>query len=459
MHDASERRSLQFFIEVAAPVLAGPLDPYFWTRLVLQFSQMEPAVRHSIIAAASLYEQAHSHPDDNATPLPRDNNLALSHYNSAIRHLKTMENEALVLLVCVIFVCIESLRGNRAAATAHSQHGISILRRVEETFPWVREYLSPIFRRLGVLPFFFLVPERIEANLLCLDDSLPASFSYFADAEFYLDGILGRTVRLVRRCDVYRFGSLRQETLPPPHIFAEQDLTRTLLEKWHANFVQLESTPSQQTKLSHTHRCNLLVKYQLYRVWTETCIAPQETVYDAWIDTFRAMVASVASLEPPKYGSSARRPLFTFEMGFIPLLYFVAMKCRCLETRLSALSLMKRLGATRENLWELVPMFASAKRLIEIEHGATLTDEGRLSGEPACPGLPPDEIRIRDVTNEPQPVVQTVNGAQVVGRLGGFFMRAVDGRIYVRSEFLPQPSWISESPGGISDPAAISSTD
>ena len=155
----------------------------------------------------------------------------------------------------------------------------------------------------------------------------------------------------------------------------------------------------------------------------------------------------------------AATPVYLRDGLHTAALLLVAMKCRCLETRLSALSLMKRLGATRENLWELVPMFASAKRLIEIEHGATLTDEGRLSGEPACPGLPPDEIRIRDVTNEPQPVVQTVNGAQVVGRLGGFFMRAVDGRIYVRSEFLPQPSWISESPGGISDPAAISSTD
>ncbi|KAJ3566062.1 hypothetical protein NPX13_g7275 [Xylaria arbuscula] len=409
---------------------------------------MEPAVRHSVIAAASLYEQAHNH-RDSITPLSNDD-LVLSHYNSAIRHLKTMENESLVLLVCVVFVCIESLRGNRAAATAHSQHGISILRRVEETFPWVREHLSPIFRRLSVLPFFFLVPERSEANLLCLDDAIP-SFSSFHDAEFYLDGILGRTVRLIRRCDVYRLGHLRHEDVPP-HILAEQDLTRTLLKTWCSNFAQLEST-SAGSGLAYMHRCNLLMKYQLYRVWVETCFAFHETAYDEWIDTFRAMMTSMTSLKPP---GRPDRPQFTFEMGFIPLLYFVAMKCRCLETRLSALSLMKQLGAARENLWELVPMFASAKRLIEIEHGATLTGDGRLSGEPSCPGLPPDEVRVRDVTNEPQPVVQVVNGAEVIGRLGGFYMRTVDGRIYVRTEFLPQPSWMSESPIGTSALAAIS---
>ncbi|KAI0517926.1 hypothetical protein F5B22DRAFT_635445 [Xylaria bambusicola] len=446
VHDSSERRSLQFFVEVAAPVLSGPLDPYFWTHLVLQFSQMEPAVRHSVVALASLYEQVDSH-RDSTTPLP-DDNLVLLHYNSAIQHLKTMKNESLVLLVCVLFVCIEFLRGNRAGATLHSQHGVSILKRVEETYPWAREHLSPIFRRLSVLPFFFRNPEDSGPVLLCLDDAIP-SFSSFSDAQFYLDGILGRTIRLIRRCDVYRLGHMRHKDAPPS-ILAEQDLTRTLLETWHSNFVQLEHK-SPESGLAHIHRCNMLMKYHLYCVWTENCFETDETSYDRWLDTFRAMVVLLTTVEP----SDSRTVKFTFEMGFIPLLYFVTMKCRCLETRLRALSLMKQLSAVKESLWELVAMFASAKRLIEIEHGAILTDDGCLSGEPSCPGLPPDEMRVRDISTGPYSVVQTINGAEVVGRPGGFFMRTVEGRIYVRSEFLPQPSWIPETPQAISTLAAF----
>ncbi|KAI0553226.1 hypothetical protein F4679DRAFT_500851 [Xylaria curta] len=430
----SERRCLEFFCEVAAPVLSGPLDPYFWTHLVLQFSQMEPAVRHSVVAVGSLYEQICGH--QGVDSLLSDDKLVLSHYNAAIRHLKTMKNESLVLLVCILFVCIEFLRNNRAAATEHCQHGISILKRVEASFPWTKEYLSPIFRRLSVLPFFFRVVDRSQPNLLCLDDTI-ASFSSFSDAQFYLDGILGRTVRLIRRGDVYRLGSMIHETVSPD-LIAEQDLTRTLLDDWHSNFVKLTSKPPQ-AEVNTVYRCDMSIRYRIYRVWVETAFEFHQTAFDEHIDLFRSIVYSADVVERLDY--CAKSIKFTFEMGFIPLLFFVVAKCRCLVTRLRALSLMRRLGAARENFWEMATMFASAKRIVEIEHGAIITDEGHLSTKPSCPGLPPDEMRVRDSATEPRPLVQMVDGVETIGRLGGFFMRAADNRIYVRSEFLPQPSW------------------
>ncbi|KAI0811841.1 hypothetical protein GGR55DRAFT_642058 [Xylaria sp. FL0064] len=409
VHDASERRSLQFFVEVAAPVLSGPLDPYFWTHVVLQFSQMEPAVRHSVVAVASLYEQVHRH-RDTITPLP-DDSLVLSHYNAAIRHLKAMKNESLVLLVCVLFVCIEFLRGNHNASVEHSQHGISILKRVEETFPWAKEYLSPIFRH----------------------DAIPA-FSTFGDAQFYLDGIVGRCIRLVRRCDAYRLGDMIHKPVSP-ELIAERSLTRHLLDKWHSAFMQLEP----EAKLTDTVRCNMLIRYQICLVWVETAYEFHETAYDRCLNIFRSMVASAAAVACSDY---LARPIgFTFEMGFIPLLFFFTTKCRCLKTRLLALSLMKRLCAPRENLWEVVTMFSAAKRVVEIEHGAIVTDDGQLSGDPTCPGLPPDEMRIRDVTTEPQPLMRAVGGVERIVRLGGFFMRKSDDSIYLRPEYLLQPSW------------------
>ncbi|KAI8953019.1 hypothetical protein F4801DRAFT_539154 [Xylaria longipes] len=454
VNSASERRCLEFFCEVAAPVMSGPLDPYFWTHLILQFCQMEPAVRHSVVAVGSLYEQIRRHED--MDPLLRNDNLVLSHYNAAIRHLKTMKNESLVLLVCVLFICIEFLRGNQGAATKHCQHGISILKRVEEAFPWAKEYLSPIFRRLSLVPFFFSpidlaqpnIPclddtnpsfsavDRSQPNQICLDDAIP-SFSSFGNAQFYLDGIVSRTVRLIRLGDVYRLGYMIHEAVSPD-LIAEQDLTRTLLDDWHSNFVQLVKKSSQPVSTS-VYRCNMLMRYLICRVWVETPFDFYQTAYDEHNGLFRSIVDSAAAVESLNY--SAKPIKFTFEMGYIPLLYFVVMKCRCLETRLRALLLMRRLGAARENLWEMVTMFASAKRIVEIEHGAILTDDGNLSTEPSHPGLPPDEVRVRDAATEPQPLVQMVDGVERVGRQGGFFMRTADDRIYVQSEFLPQPSW------------------
>ncbi|KAI1164439.1 hypothetical protein F5B18DRAFT_252820 [Nemania serpens] len=434
VNDASERRSLEFFCEVAAPVLSGPLDPYFWTHLVLQFSQMEPAVRHAVVAVGSLYEQALRQPD--TRPLLCDDRLVLPHYNAAIRHLRTIKNESLVLLVCVLFVCIEFLRGNRAAAIEHCQHGITILRRVEETFPWAKQYLSPLFRRLSVFPFFFAPVDRSRPNPLCLEDTIP-SFSSLSDAQFYLDGILSRTVRLVRHGDVYCLGDMIHKPVSPD-LIAEQDRTRTLLDEWHSNYLQVMSK-SPQLESTRVHRCNMMSRYLICRVWAETPFEFHQTAYDKYLDLFRSMIDSATLVESSRY--RAKPVEFTFEMGFIPILYFVVMKCRCLDTRLRALSLMRRLGAARENLWEMAAMFTAAKRIVEIEHGAMVTDDGRLSGEPSCPGLPPDEMRIRDSTMEPQSRVQMVDGVETIGRMMGFFMLTADDGIYIRWEFLSRPSW------------------
>ncbi|KAJ8129341.1 hypothetical protein O1611_g4292 [Lasiodiplodia mahajangana] len=394
---------------------------------------MEPAVRHSVVAVGSLYEQVHRLQDTTLLP---DDSLVLSHYNSAICHLKNVKNESLVLLVCILFVCIEFLRGNRAAAAKHCQHGISILKRVEETFPWAREYLSPLFRRLSVLPFFFSAGDCSPDPLLCLDDAIPP-FSTLSEAQFYLDGILSRTVSLIRRGDTYRLGCMRHKPVSPD-LIAEQKFARTLLGQWHSSFVQLVAK-SPEPGSTHTHRSNMLMRYLVCHVWVETAFEFHQTGYDRYLDVFRSMVDAAAAVEAAGFCMTAVR--FTFEMGFVPLLYFIALKCRCLDTRLRALSLMRRLGAAKENLWEMTTMFASAKRLVEIEHGAALSDDGKLCGEPSCPGLPPDEVRVRDTTTEPMPIVQVVDGVEKTGRLGGFFMRTADDGIDVRSEFLPEPSW------------------
>ncbi|KAI0394872.1 hypothetical protein F5Y17DRAFT_231718 [Xylariaceae sp. FL0594] len=435
VNQPAERRCLQFFYDVAAPTLSGPLDPYFWTHLTMQFGQMEPAVRHSMVAVASLYEEVHRNP--NAVYLQPDNDIALKHYNAAIHYLKEMDNESLVLLVCVMFICVEFLRGNRQAAAEHCRHGISILSRVENAYPWTKEYLSPIFRRLSLIPTFFSVGDKEPFQMLGLDDVLPASFASLGDAEYYLEGLLGRTFKLVRSGDAYRLGSLRKQPVPP-ELLTEQSLTRAKLDQWHSLFRRwaFTSPPSGRAAIEH---CNNLMRYRICRVWVETPFAYFETEYDKHIDTFRLMVDCAAAMQTSTYCLS--KPKFTFEMGFMPLLYFVVVKCRCLETRLQALKLMRIMGAARENLWDIAVMFAAARRIIEIEHGARVSDDGALLDEPSCPGFPADEARVRDTMSEPYPVTETVDGVDRVGRLGGFFRRTADDKIYIQSEFMPQPAW------------------
>ncbi|KAI1341248.1 hypothetical protein F5Y15DRAFT_377457 [Xylariaceae sp. FL0016] len=435
--DATERRSLQFFIEVAAPFLSGPMDSYFWTHLVLQFSSFEPAVRHSVVAVSSLYEQINNSSTPSSLQLLPDNDLSLQHYNAAIREIKSAENEPLVLLVCLLFVCIEFLRGNRDAAVAHCKHGIHILEKAEGHYSWAREHMSPMFRRLSVFPCFFGGSHLSFPKLLGLGDEIPPCFGTFAEAQYYIDGLISRTVRLVRRGDTYRCGERRHEPVPQ-ELLTEQGAIKALLLTWRAAFADLEtrSYVPGRTRLAVS---NMLMRYEIARVWVEMPFEYDEEVYDGYLERFRWIVDEADSLAEAGHGDGERRRQFTFEMGFLPLLYFVAMKCRCLETRVRALGLMRRLGAVRENLWEMVSMHAAARRIIEIEHGASLDEAGQLRGEALCPGLPPDVGRIRDIMTDPEPVVrEDADGVEKVGRMTSFFMRTVEGDIFLNTEFVAE---------------------
>ncbi|KAI8958805.1 hypothetical protein F5Y11DRAFT_359696 [Daldinia sp. FL1419] len=436
--DVNEKRALQFFCQAAGPSLSGPMDPYFWTHLVLQFSHFEPAVRHSVVAISSLYEHIQTRPKKSAHQLV-DNKFALSHYNSAIKELKSMNNEPLVLLVCILFICIEFLQDNQGAAIQHCKHGVHILKKAEVAFPWTKEYLSPIFRRLTLFPFFFALDCASFPRLINLEDQVPYSFCSFEEAQNFLDGILLRTISLVRQGDSYRLGELRHCPVDP-ELLADQDNIRALLSDWNKRFLDLRSrslVPAKQELL-----CIIILRYEVARIWVETSFDDDETAYDEYMGRFHSMVSMAVKLHYSRALiadnlRSTRK--FIFEMGFVPLLYYIVMKCRCLDTRIEALSLMKKLGVAKENLWEVSTMHAVGRRIVEIEHAVLLDDNEKLLTTPVWPGLPPDEMRVRDSTTRPAPSIQIdTQDHEVRGRMAGFFRRTVNGDIYLQTDFVAE---------------------
>ncbi|KAI2617840.1 hypothetical protein GGR54DRAFT_631287 [Hypoxylon sp. NC1633] len=433
--DVGERRALQFFFSTAGPSLSGPMDPYFWTHLVMQFGTFEPAVRHSVVAISSLYEQIHSTPG--SAQLEADNGLAIYHYNSAIRELKSMENEPLVLLVCILFVCIEFLRGNRDAAIQHCKHGVFILENVEASYPWAKEYLSPIFRRLALFPFFFAVDSTSFPKVLGLDDEIPDSFSSYEEAQYYLGGIVTRAISLVRRGDCYRLSDMRHEPVLP-ELLLEQGTIRGLLEEWHSRFSSFQSSPHTPQRADDM-LFNIILRYEIAQIWVETTFEYDETVYDKFIARFRSMVSRAGELYLKMSNTTAPQesPKFIFEMGFVPLLYYIVMKCRCLKTRIQALSLMRKLGRPKENLWEMGTMHSTGRRIIELEHDVVFDEHGQLSTTPLWPGLPPDEMRVRDSSTARTTTTQVdAQGREIRGKMAAFFMRRPEGDIYFQNEFV-----------------------
>ncbi|KPM41495.1 hypothetical protein AK830_g5080 [Neonectria ditissima] len=451
----AEGRALQFFGDTAGPFLSGAMDPQFWTQLVMQFSGFEPAVKHSVVAISALYEQVHA--ETRSEVRLGDNRLALRHYNAAIRELKAMDNPSVVLLVCVLFTCIECLQSNREAAIRHCKSGIAILENAPSVHPWAKEHLMPIFRRLSIVPFFFGTGVADFPSLVSWRGPVPAVFSSFSDAQAMMDDIFCRTVRLVRWGDAHRTGGLRHQPVSS-QLLAEQEKITSLLEQWHVLFVDLDApltspaTPvSKHFKLGQDYinqmlRNFLLIRYDVCRIWSELAFSAHETDYDVHLDSFRRMVALAMSLTMVPEGSriTTRSPKFIFETGFTSMLFFVASKCRCLHTRLDALRLMKVLGIPRENLWEVSTMHGIGRRVIEIEHDVCLDGSGQPSPPASCSGLPPDHKRVRDTSTESKDIIHRDKlGVEVHGRMVSFIMRSLSDTIYTHTEFLSSEDHVS----------------
>lgn len=477
--DAAELWALQRFTEGLSPVLAGPLDPYFWTHLVMQFSHFEPAVRHSLVAISALYDQ----PTSLLTNRPKlaDNAFALHHYNAAIRELRTMCNEPLVLLVCVLFTCIEVLQGDAAAAAAHCRHGTVILAQVQKAYPWARQYLAPIFRRFNVMPFFFGQPRF--PKMTELDDPIPTRFHDLADAQLHLDGIVNRGIHLLRYGMIERASVADYTSLPIPQgIIDEQlDLMRRLIQ-WHTSFAPLHRAKAAGSRTDMTTCAHMLFMADSAQIWVETTLKDDEMMHDEYLPVFQRLLARAASVDHlllshntgaeagdasdndsgsrSDSGSSGgdgrrvsqdedlslaatERPKFTFEMGFMPGLYYVILKCRCLRTRLRALTLLRTASTARESLWSAAVHYTSGKRAIELEHQIELGDD-ELPLTALTPEewdyRPPDERRIRSTDSATDLSIRTDTdtGQTIYERRVVFYYSAPGGGYNLLTEMIPE---------------------
>ncbi|KAI0854356.1 hypothetical protein F5Y00DRAFT_222897 [Daldinia vernicosa] len=163
--------------EAGLALHASSLGASFWRRLVPQVGHSDPAVRHALIALGAAYEsmqlqqqQGQHRQEQNyqttrmkqpapkmssrsgspaersyvfSTPPPEDayqcadqlELFMIQQYNLSIYHLQRhvqpgspSESVEITLICCLLFVCIETSRGNEAAALAHVANGLQIIK-------------------------------------------------------------------------------------------------------------------------------------------------------------------------------------------------------------------------------------------------------------------------------------------------------------------------------------------
>lgn len=395
-----EARALDFFRAQVAPVLSQHSSKQFWNILVSQVGQQEPAVRHALVCIGSVYEGL-GNTNPNLLAASQET-FAITQYNLALNKLISAgKDENMTLLVCLLFICIETLRGNKNMAIEHCRHGIIICNSTPRGLSgWAKQELQPIFLRLATFPYLFGVeagdfPEPVGL----ISDPLAVDVTAEERSTTW-DWLINRTVRLVRQGLSHRQGPLRHSPMPD-HLYDEQRRISGALVAWRNYYksTRLQGSLSLEDMASHLFD---ETKCIIGTIWASCCLNSDEMIYDEHMKDFEELIQLFQQLVDLKEEESGPKPKFIFEMGFVPYLYFITLNCRRLDLRLAALRYIPLVGYERESLFNGRTCYHVGMRSIEIEHGIYL-DPARpeFPNDVEAP-LPDDKNRIRsaDITDE-----------------------------------------------------------
>ncbi|KIL85440.1 hypothetical protein FAVG1_11397 [Fusarium avenaceum] len=418
--DQKEGRAFQFFTEMVGPVLSGPTDSYFWTHLVMQFSHFEPTMRHAVLSISSLYEEFAR--GSRITRQICGSTFAVRHYNSAIKQIKSASDEQTVLVLCVLFICIEYLQGDFDAALQHSRHGIMILNSSSRP-DWACQYLVPIFRRLSIIPLFFGAarpPVRLP-SLTGFETPLPLKFNDTREAQIVIDDLMVRIM----------------ESLYDGH--DDKTALATLLDEWESKMNDLAGTLPPAAIADKYAICGLRFKHKIATIYTQKPDSLTEMWWDQHICIFQDGVKLAEEAFHLSTAPNHQRlppPSFNFEMGWLPMLFFIVLKCRDLETRLKGLSWLGQLGPAKEGLFDVGTLYRVGRRLVELEHEISLQDTDDPVGL-ANSVMPPEEKRYFYVPIKHElDVISKDDGTVTYRRQVEFLKRDAEGNVISRGEYI-----------------------
>ncbi|KAI7287423.1 hypothetical protein KC345_g566 [Hortaea werneckii] len=391
-----ELRALEFFHVRTAPGLSSYFDADFWTRLVVQISSSEPSIRHAMVAVGAFHllrekfpvtlstdEQAHKH-DPLATAVPvrklaqvHEDPFALVQYNKAIVHLaKRLQDPTaateIALLACILFVCIEFLRGEAELAISHFKSGMGIA--IQSLNFGSRKMARPASERLrnDTLPFF----NRLELlSTLFGNDApweypvelqyvIPEEFANVKEARDSLVHLMNLSLRFIRHMKYRKY-----DRIVSPDDLARQETLHRHVTKWEtkfdtllANDISLTAKDLDATKILRVHQ-------RVMHIWLLASTQPEECRTDVFTEEFEDIVSLGEALQT-EAGSREQRQeyatTFLFDMVIVSPMYFVATKCRHPQIRRRAIKLLRH-TKRRESLWDSNVSAAIAERVVAIE--------------------------------------------------------------------------------------------
>uniref|UniRef100_A0A0B7KAR3 Zn(2)-C6 fungal-type domain-containing protein n=1 Tax=Bionectria ochroleuca TaxID=29856 RepID=A0A0B7KAR3_BIOOC len=392
--DEGDKARFEWFRHRSAPKLPGTFVTGFWTKLVFQAASTEPSVLHAVLALGTVHR----------TPTLSDNTAAsqevitLRHYTKAIRHLQYHLNATgraslhVSLIGCVIFICLELLRGHFETAHRHMDNGLKVLVEAQESLSAVPAVHQPRAKMLDGWIAEMFTRLRLQFRLFhqgrprpCFDfpvslrGPLPSTrFHSTNEAWQYLGQLLDRAIEISNQARAeHDAGSAL--LISTDALKERQERNRADLSQWLKMYnLSLDIIRTETPRGDQRTKLYLLILqyYTMAEIMTATCISPyDELAYDLQTTKFLTLLQNGITLlktapelndKQISMGNFVLRHLSIIDMGWIAPLFYTATKCRVHQIRTQAMRLLST-SEHQEGTWDSKLSVCVVRKVIELE--------------------------------------------------------------------------------------------
>jgi hypothetical protein len=370
--------------------LPGSFVSDFWTTLLLQGSFGEPAILHAVLALTSVHRRGILlHHGTNSVPDKQMEQFTLQHYSKAIHNLrphfltKDRASFRVVLISCLVFSSLDLLRGHFVSAQLHLQNGLKLLGEMRWSSSGSHSIIASRPAREAIDDWIVEVFMRLQVHAelfghLFLGSCPPIQqaqnrppkphFLSLTDAWNEIDRILRRILNLTEQARDLKKDSSSSE------LSSSQHRLQTDLVRWLGTYEASREILRGLDEIDERKAYLLLsICHTMATIMAEVCLSPEdEMAYDAHTDRFVALIKQLADIRAsiPLYQNSSRHRInmsrSIIDIGWIPPLYYIAIKCRVHRIRLQAVRLLE-VTFHREGMWDSQIAGVVARRIMEIE--------------------------------------------------------------------------------------------
>ncbi|KAL6404302.1 hypothetical protein AUP68_13689 [Ilyonectria robusta] len=363
-------RSLHYFQHNTALEFSGYFNSDLWNTLVLQVSRRETCVQQMVVALGLLHESFHhDHGATRCTSTARAlRQQATNEYALGIgllnSHISTqgwasLEITLLCSLLCVAF---EWLRGDYFAAQTHLWSSNSIMAQ------WYDKKHPQLNATSLSSPSGHMIRTRlrpVSTSLVLQARSMPTSLLLPWNSVFGVQS------------DIQPFHSLQQardsldvllaDALPDTvtdRTTGQIDSERVWdiscrLSQWSQHFENYLST-SDPEELSSPPATIMKLWHTTARILLTATLRDDEGSFDSFLPEFTDTVEKVEGL------LSSSSTTFSVDIGVVPLLYYVALKCRHPRVRRQAIKMLVD-SPRREAVWDSLGAACVVQEVLEVE--------------------------------------------------------------------------------------------